>query len=126
MRRPLFFLIIAVVGLVFSGFMLLLPTAFAQNAGLSTNPETAFLFRALGAMILSVTLANFMVRNHPDSATLAAVLWMNVATHVLAGAVDLVGEVQGLVTFAHSAPGLVVHVAIAVGAYIYASRMDLA
>ena len=126
MSRSLFFLIIAVVGLIFSGVMLLIPTVFAQSAGLSASSETAFLFRALGGMVLSVTLANFMVRNHPDSATLAAVLWMNVATHVLAIAVDFLGEMQGLVTFAHSAPGLIVHGAIAVGAYIYASRMKLA
>ena len=123
MSRPIFFLVISLVGLVFAGFMLLTPAGFAQNAGLSGSAETAFLFRALGAMILSVTLLNFMVRNHPASPTLAAVLWMNIAVHVLAGAVDLVGEAQGLVTFAHSAPGLAVHVLIAAGAYFYVRRM---
>ena len=124
MSRSLFFLIIAVVGLVFSVALLLVPSTVAQSVGLSGSAETAFLFRALGAVLLSVTLANFLVRNHPDSPTLAAVLWMNIAAHVLSIMVDLVGQAQGLVTMAHSAPGLVVHLVIALGAYFYIRRMN--
>ena len=124
MSRSLFFVIIAVVGLFFAGPMLLAPSMFALSAGLSASAENAFLFRALGGMILSVTIANFLVRNHPESATLAAVLWMNLAFHVLAIAIDLLGVVQGLITIAHFVPGLVVHAAIAFGAFYYINRIS--
>ena len=126
MSRPIFFLVITVVGLLFAGFMLLAPAGFAQNAGLAASPETSFVFRALGSAILSVSLLNFMVRNNPDSDTLAAILWMNIALHVLAVVVDFIGVGQGLVTIGHAAPGLVVHALIAIGAYVYIARMKTA
>lgn len=123
MRRAQFFLVLVAVGLIFSLFMILAPQGFASANGLAGGPESGMVFQALGAVILAVTLANFLVRNHDDSPTLAAILWMNLAIHVLAPAVDLWGAGQGVIAFAKVIPGLVIHLALAYGCYHYATRI---
>jgi hypothetical protein len=123
MSRPVYFLILVVVGLIFSAAMILTPEGFARFSGLAGGGEVALVFRALGVMILALTLCNFLVRSAADSPALAAILWMNLAVHVLTPAVDLLGVVQGVLQFGNAAPGFVVHLALAYGAYVYASRI---
>jgi predicted permease len=126
MRRSVFFIILVIVGLIFSGLMLFMPTTLATGSGLSGSAETALLFRNIGGIILGVTLCNFLVRNHPDSPTLAAVLWMNLALHVMAILADLTGLQQGVLTIATFLPGAVIHAILAFGCYVFASRMNRA
>ena len=87
MKRSTFFLIAAIVATAFGALMLLVPRFAAQGFNLAASGETDTLFRALGATLLSLAVLNFLVRNHPASETLKAVLWTNVA-----GARDWVGR----------------------------------
>ena len=126
MKRSVFFLIAAIVATAFGALMLLAPRFAAQSFGLVGSGETDTLFRALGATLLSLAVLNFLVRNHPASETLKAVLWTNVAAHAFGLVADLWSVSLGPLTFVNILPGLVVHVVIGLGALFYVTRMEAA
>jgi hypothetical protein len=80
-------------------------------------------FRILGATLLGIALLNFLVRNHADSETLAAVLWTNVAVHGLGLIADISSVVAGRLTVSSVAFGVIVHLFVGIGSLIYATRM---
>ncbi len=124
MSRSLFLTIVAIIALLFGGMMFLSPSTATSAFKMTGSNETAILFRVLGATVLPLALLNFLVRNHPSSATLGAVLWTNIAIHVLSFGVDLWIAATGQLPFVGVAPGLVAHVFIAVGSFIYVQRME--
>ena len=126
MKRGLFFLIAAIVATAFGALMLLTPQFAAQSFGLTASGETDTLFRALGASLLSLAVLNFLVRNHPPSETLKAVLWTNVAAHGIGLIGDLWSVSLGPLSFANILPGVVVHVVLGLGALYYLTRMEAA
>jgi hypothetical protein len=83
MKRSVFFLIAAVLFAAFGALMFFAPQVAAQAFALTASPGTDALFRILGATLLALGVMNFLVRNHPASETLKAVLWTDVATHGL-------------------------------------------
>lgn len=123
MSRSLFFWITAILALLFGGLMFLSPGTAASSFGLDQSPGTDVLFRVLGATLLSLALLNFLVRNHADSETLAAVLWANVATHGLGLIADVASVVAGPLKPSAIAFGVIVHLFVGIGSLIYAMRM---
>jgi hypothetical protein len=67
---------------------------------------------------------NLLVRNHPASDTLKAVLWTDVATHGLGTIADLWSVAAGSLAASSIAAGLVVHLFVGVGALVYIIRME--
>ena len=124
MKRSLFLLITAILALLFGGLMFFAPSLAAQAFGIPDSVGVDALFRILGATLLSLAVLNFLVRNHPSSPTLTAVLWTDVATHGIGLVADLWSVGAGAFTFTAALPGLVVHVFVGVGALIYALRTD--
>lgn len=123
MSRRLFFIIVAILAALFGLFMLLAPQVMASNVGFEQTPQLLIFIRGLGATITSLAVLNFLVRNEPDSGALAAVLWCNVATHLLTGIVDFFGPVSGILTVGAVAPGMIVHLFVLGGSLYYISRM---
>ncbi|HNP97670.1 MAG TPA: hypothetical protein PKK99_01370 [Bacteroidia bacterium] len=119
MKRSIFFLISALLAGLFGVMMLLTPSRAAEGFGMNSTPETAILFRALGAMILSTGLMNFLVRNHPDNVTLKAVLLTNIITHALSIVADMWAVSDGVLAFSKAAPGQLTHLFVAIGSLIY-------
>jgi hypothetical protein len=126
MKRSTFFLIAAIVAAAFGALMLFAPRFAAQGFNLAASGETDTLFRALGATLLALAVLNFLVRNHPASETLKAVLWTNVAAHAFGLVADLWSVALGPLSFVNILPGLIVHVVIGLGALYYATRMETA
>ncbi len=126
MSRSLFLTIVAIIALLFGGMMFLSPSTATSAFKMTGSDETAILFRVLGATILPSALLNFLVRNHPATATLIAVLWTNIAMHLLLFGVDTWIAATGQLPFAGVAPGLVAHAFVAVGSYYYLRRMETA
>jgi hypothetical protein len=124
MKRSLFFWIVAILALAFGGLMFLSPSLAAQAFGLQESAGTAVVFRILGATLLALALMNFLVRNHPASETLKAVLWTNVAVHGLGAVADLWSAAAGSIAFSGIGAGLVVHLFVGVGSLIYIARME--
>jgi uncharacterized membrane protein YwaF len=111
-----FFWVAAVVGGLLGLLMFLAPPYAAQAFGVATSPLAESLFRVLGATLLSLSLLNFLVRDQPQSETLSAVLWTNLAAHVLGAAADIWSTLLGELSWSNILPGLVIHAVIAVWA----------
>ena len=126
MNRSLFLLITALLGFLFGILLLLMPAKAAEGFGFVGDPQIDLLFRAMGGMLFSAGLLNWMVRAQGDSPTLAAVLWFNVAVHGLSLVVDLSGVMEGTLDIAKIAVGQVTHVFVLVGSAIYLMRMRAA
>lgn len=120
MRRSTFFLILVALGLVFALAFLVFPDRVATLSGGAPDPAISVPLRALGVMLLALSLLNFLVRNHPDSPTLASVLWTNLAVHALSPLVDFLGVAQGLAPPASILPGTAMHLALAWGCWRFA------
>lgn len=125
MNRSTFFLILVVIGLIFGAMFVFVPDMIATMSGVEPVPVMTVPVRGLGVMILAVTLLNFLVRNDPDSTTLRAVLWANLAVHVLTPVVDIYGAAQGLMPAGSILPGLVVHLLAAWGCFHFAGRVKV-
>jgi hypothetical protein len=74
MKRSIFLLIVALIAFLFGTMLLLAPAKAGEGFGFASSPQIDVLFRAMGGMILSAGILNFMVRSHADSPTLKAVL----------------------------------------------------
>ena len=123
MKRSTFFLITAIFAFVFAAMMLLVPASAAEGFGMVSTPETSLLFRSLGGMLLSASILNFLVRNHPDSDTLKAVLIFNVALNLLGMLSDVPGIIEGILPFGKVIPGHIVHLFIIIGSFIYLRKI---
>lgn len=123
MKRSIFFIITAVVSLLFGGLMLSAPAFASENFGLQSSPVTSLLFRSLGGMVLSLGILNYLVRNEADSIALKAVLIINIISHSISMGNDLFGVSQGILVFSKLAGGVVAHVFILVGSAVYLFKM---
>ncbi len=124
MSRSLFLTIVAIIALLFGGMMFLSPTTATSAFKMNGSNETAILFRVLGTTVLPLALLNFLVRNHPASATLKAILWTNVGIHLLSLGVDSWIAATGQLPVAGVAPGIAAHIFIGLGSFIYIQRME--
>jgi len=112
MSQRAFFWVAAIIGALLGLLMFLAPGFAAQSFNVTGTPLTDALFRVLGAALLAVALMNFMVRDHPASPTLSAILWMNVAVHMLGLIADVWSTSLGALTWMGILPGTAVHVVL--------------
>lgn len=119
MRREYYFWVAAILALLFGLLMFLAPGTAAGAFTLTASPATDTIFRVLGAVMLGVALLNFLVRNHPMSETLKAVLWANAAIHGIGFVGDLWSVAAGSVSFGGVAIGLLAHIVVFAGAACY-------
>ena len=116
MSQRAFFWVAAIIGALLGLLMFLAPGSAAQLFNVTGTPLTDALSRALGAALLAVALMNFMVRDHPASPTLIAILWMNVAVHVLGLIADVWSTSLGALTWMGILPGTAVHAVLGIWA----------
>ena len=124
MKRSLFFLITAIIGVLFGVMLFLAPAKGADGFGVTASPEVVALFRALGAMILAMGIMNFLVRNHPASQTLKMVLLTNIISHGLTMIADIYGIASGTLQFSKLVVGQGTHLFIGIGSLIYLLKME--
>ena len=122
MKRSYFFWVAAIAGALFGLLMFFSPMTAAQAFNVTLTDLADALFRVLGATLLGLALLNFLVRNHSGSDTLTAILWTNVAVHVLGGIADLWSVQQGHLALQSIGGGMLVHVVIAVWALVLIFR----
>lgn len=124
MSRNLFFIIASVISFAFGATMFVSPGLLASAFTLIQSDATDVLFRALSAAILALGVLNFLVRNHADSETLKAVLWANITVHGISLVAEVISVSGGYQLFSGVAAGVVLHLFIGVGSYIYLRRME--
>ena len=109
MKRSIFLLITAVLGLFIGIMCLLFPDKMAAGFGMTVTPLILMLFREAGACNLSMGYLNFAVRNHSDSKSLKTVLLFNMAYHVLILPANIYGWSQGVLAVGQAGPSFGIH-----------------
>ena len=123
MKRSVFFIITAILGLLFGGMMLFFPVFAAANFGITSTPEISQMLRSVGGVDLCLGILNLLVYNEPDSKALKAILIVNLLSHLISIIVDGSASFMGAVAFNKIAPGLVAHLFIVIGALVYILKM---
>lgn len=123
MKRSTFLLIVALLGFLFGAMLLFAPAKAAENFGFPGGAQFELLFRTMGAMIFSAGLLNFMMRSNTDASAAAALLWTNIATHLIVMVIDLSAVAQGTLEIAKVAVGQAMHVFVILGSLIYLLRV---
>ncbi len=124
MSRKLFLTIVACVAVSVGVFALLGSSALLEGKGAVANDVSNVMTREVGVLLLSVGLLTSMIRSHPDSPTLRAILVANAALQIMILPIEIVAHVQG--TFAKLSgivPNSVFHVLAASGFVYFASRI---
>lgn len=126
MKRSYYFWLAAILALAFGLLMFFAPAFAATQFQLTGSPATATIFRVLGSVMLGVAALNFLVRNHPMSETLRAVLWGNATIHGIGFIGDLWSVNLGDIPLGGVAVGLVAHLIVLAGALYYLWRRNAA
>jgi hypothetical protein len=124
MKRSIFFIITAILGLLFGGMMLFFPAFAAANFGITSTPDISQMLRSVGGVDLCLGILSLLVYNEPDSKALKAILIVNLLSHLISIVVDGSASFMGVVTFNKIAPGLVAHLFIVTGALVYILKMN--
>jgi hypothetical protein len=126
MSRKVFLTIVACVALAVGTFAILGTGALlADVKGASPNDASNVMTREVGVFLLSVGLLTLLVRSHPDSETLRAVLIANAVLQVTILPIEIIAHAQG--TFAKLSgivPNSIFHVLAAAGFGYFALRMS--
>lgn len=97
MKRSTFLSAAALIGIVFGLGMLIMPEqAFAMYA-ITLDGGSRAIAQSLGALVLSVGIMNWIVRNAEDSVALRAVLYGNLAIHALTLVTDILAVTSGAI-----------------------------
>lgn len=123
MSRSTFLLISAILAGLMGLYLGLVPGSALQGFGVAVSPDTLNLARGLGGLIFSTAVLSFLVRNHGDGETLAAVLLYIVIAHAIGLLVDIPGLANGSLQFAKVAPGYVFHLLLGGGALWFWLKM---
>jgi len=123
MKRSVFFIITAILGLLFGGMMLFFPVFAATNFGITATPQISQMLRSVGGVDLCLGILSLLVYNEPDSKALRAILIVNFLSHLISIIVDGSASFMGAIAFNKIAPGLVAHLFIVIGALVYILKM---
>jgi len=123
MKRSIFLLINAVLGLFIGIMCLLFPDKMAAGFSMTITPIILMMIREAGACNLSLGYINFAVRNHSDSKTLKAVLLFNMAYHLLILPANIYGWSQGILSTGQAGSAFGIHLLLAIGYLVYALKM---
>ncbi len=127
MSRKVFLTIVACVALSVGVFALLGSSALLEGKGAVANDASNVMTREVGVLLLSVGLLMSMIRSHPDSPTLRAILIANAALQIMILPIEIIAHAQG--TFAKLSgitANSVFHVLAATGFVYFASRISAA
>lgn len=126
MTRKTFLTVAALIALAVGCFALFLPAALLATKGVAPTPSTLVWVREVGVLLLAVGTTTLLVRSHPDSPTMRAVLLGNALLQLALFPIELIAWRQGVIPrFSGIAPNSAVHVLLAAGFFYYARKPAL-
>jgi hypothetical protein len=123
MKRSIFFLIVAIVS-VFTGCVLLFkPSIIVENNHWNSSPQIEFFIRLLGSPAIAIGVLNFIVRNHAESTTLKAVLFLNIIKHTIDLILDFTDFNLRNASIQSVMPFVIGHLFIGLGSLYYLTKI---
>ena len=116
MKRKTFFLIAAIIGVLFSVVILSGPAKMIGNMGGQPCDTTNVVLQVVSVMLFSMAVITFLARNDPGSIALRAIIIGSIVLHIVSIPVDLIAYQKGIFTqLSGIIPGQVIHVILAIG-----------
>ena len=128
MNRKLFLTMVACVALAVGSVALLGPGVFLETGKGALPSETAkVMMREVGVLLVAVGLLGWLVRDHPDSPTLRAILVANAVLQVGIFPIEIVAYQRGVFPLLSGiVPNSVFHVLAAAGFAYFAAKVERA
>jgi hypothetical protein len=126
MKRSIFLIISAVLGLFFGLHMLIAPGKMLENMVQVNSADLQHVLQWSGAMLVSIAVINFLSRNDTGSAALRAVVIGNIILHVVGFAVDAYDYSINFINSYGLISGAVVHVLLTIGFIYYLVKLPKA
>lgn len=128
MNRKLFLTIVACVALAVGSVALLGPGVFLETGKGALPSEAAkVMMREVGVLLVAVGLLGWLVRDHPDSPTLRAILVANAVLQVGIFPIEIVAYQRGVFPLLSGiVPNNVFHVLAAAGFAYFAAKVERA
>lgn len=125
MNRSLFLILGAAVAAAIGLLALVAPhTLLTELKYAQSNPAAEVMARTIGVLLLSVALVNFLVRKHPDSPTLKAILIGDLFLQLAILPIDPWAFYNGTFnTLASFIPNTIIHILLASGFIYYLATM---
>ena len=125
MARRSFLTFSSVVAFAVAVFALGFPRGLLAGKGVTPDAALLVWVREVGALILAAGVTTFLVRKAPDSEALRGVLIGNAVLHLALLPIELVAFSQGIISkLGGVVPNSVLHLALAVGFALHASRVQ--
>lgn len=126
MNRKTFLTIAALIALAIGGLSTIAPNVLLSQVKMATpNPAALVMGRTAGVLLLFAGLIAWLVRDHADSPTLAAVLKANVVLQLMIIPIDPLAYLDGTFrTLGSFAPNTLVHLFLVSGFYFHWRRVE--
>ena len=125
LRRSTFLVFASAIALAVGSFALAFPRTLLEGKGVALPNQAAGLWvREVGVAIFALGVILFLVRKHPDSPTLRALLLGNALVQLGLLPIELAAFHYGVITrLSGIVPNTVLHVVLASGFLTFAVRM---
>ncbi len=118
-----FLTLVAAIGLLVGVVAVGFPSVLLAGKGIVPTPEPMIWVREVGALILALSVIDFVVRAEPDTPTLRALLWGNALVHAGLFPVEILAWRAGVITrFGGIAPNSVLHLVLVFAFAFFARR----
>lgn len=97
MKQSTFLVISGGLGIIFGLGMIISPNQAMEMNGITLNEGGIMVARTLGALLFCLGVINVMVRQAEVSSALQAILYGNLAVHVLSLVLDIMAVTSGVV-----------------------------
>lgn len=124
MNRKTFLTVVSLIGMSVGTVALLLPTALLGSKGVEPNPAASVWMREVGVALIAISTVTFLVKGHPDSPTMKALLIGNAVLQLGLFPIEIVALANGTLTkLSGIVPNSVLHVALAAAFAYYATQI---
>ena len=119
MKRKTFLSVASFIAMAVGTFALVAPAILLESKGVATSAATDVWVREVGALLISVGVTLFLVRDHGDSQTLKAFFIGNIMLQFSLLMIEPLAYANGIITkLSGIVPNTMLHVLLA-GGFIY-------
>jgi hypothetical protein len=125
MKRTTFLSVASFIALAVGTFALIAPAILLESKGVAASAATDVWVREVGALLISVGVTAFLVRDHEDSPPLKAFFIGNIMLQLSLLIIEPLAYANGIITkLSGIVPNTILHILLASGFIYYWAKMQ--
>ncbi|MEQ1545675.1 hypothetical protein [Methyloglobulus sp.] len=125
MKRKTFLSVASFIALAVGTFALIAPAILLESKGVVASAATEVWVREVGALLISVGVSLFLVRDHGDSPTLKAFFIGNIMLQLSLLIIEPLAYANGIITkLSGIVPNTILHILLVSGFIYYWAKMQ--